>query len=59
MTYFVEIVHSLTDTLEKRLPYSSERMAEKGECGVNRNLDHEKYHTQITSEDVPLEDEVG
>lgn len=33
---------------EKRLgPYSSERLAEKADAGVNRNLNHEKFYTNI------------
>lgn len=42
------------DKVEKMLgPYANERMAEKADSGVNRNLNHERYLTRIV--DCPHE----
>jgi len=36
-----------TDEIVKEINCSSERQAEKVDDGININLDHEKYYTEI------------
>ena len=44
------------DALETKLgPYTTERIAERAERGVNRNLDHDRFYTGVVDE----EDEDG
>lgn len=48
MEYFVQIVEIKTGNEIKELgPYKSERMAEKAESGVNRNLNHDLFVTWV------------
>lgn len=44
----IEIVESATGKVEKKLgPYASERLRDKADDGVNRNLDHERFYTRF------------
>lgn len=44
----IEIVESVTGKVEKKLgPYASERLRDKADDGVNRNLDHERFYTRF------------
>ncbi len=46
--WVVEIVESATGEVVKTLgPYDTERTAEKTERGVETNLNHAKYHTNV------------
>ena len=45
--WLVEVISMETNEVVKTLEYSSEREAEHADCGVNRNLNHEAYFTQI------------
>lgn len=56
MQYYIEIVEYPTKELaddeefqiERRLgPYSSERLADRADNGINRQLDHERFFTRI------------
>ena len=59
MKWYVEVVKMRLEEDEdkrdeevvKRLEYSSEKAAETGENGVNRNLNHDLYYTRIVSEE--------
>lgn len=49
--YFVDFIDLVSgSTLKSRGPYYSERQAETAERGVNRNLNHASYYTQIREE---------
>lgn len=49
--FYVEIAEKKTHkVIEKIGPYSSERMAEKSERGVNINLNHDEYYTDVTTD---------
>lgn len=45
----VEIVETRMDRVTKRMEYTSLRDAEKGDRGVNINLNHNEYHTRIVA----------
>lgn len=47
MSYKVLIRKREDDEVVRELSYSSERQAERAEDGVNINLDHENYYTEI------------
>lgn len=47
MKYRVLIRKRSDDEIIKTMEYASERQAERGERGVNINLDHEHYYTEI------------
>ncbi len=47
MTFDVCIVNTRTGSTEKRIPAHCHRQAEKVQRGVNHNLDHAKFHTEI------------
>ena len=53
MKWYVHIIESLPsgkERVEKKLgPYESERLADKADMGVNRNLNHERFFTRIVS----------
>jgi len=52
-THYVDIVETATGKREKRMGPMSERKAEKVDSGANRNLNHERFHTEIN----PVTDE--
>ena len=46
--YYVEIVSFSTGKVVNSIgPYTSERIVETADRGVNRNLDHDNYYTRI------------
>ena len=45
--WYVEIVDLLDRPMTVLGPYGSERIAERGESGVLRNLDHARFSTRI------------
>jgi hypothetical protein len=45
--YLVEIVRREDDKVERTLAYDSDRLADRAEQGVWRNLDHDRYYTRI------------
>lgn len=48
MDHYVQVIEIETGNKIKELgPYKSERMAEKAEDGVNRNLNHHKFFTWV------------
>lgn len=47
MTFDVCIVNSVTGSVEKRTHAFDKNQAEKIERGMNQNLDHAKFHTEI------------
>ena len=48
--YFVQIIENHTgNKIEEIGPYSSERMAERAERGVLRNLNRDRYFTYVVS----------
>lgn len=50
--WYVDVVRAATGEIEKSLgPYGSERTAERAEDGLNRNIDHERYYTDIREEE--------
>ena len=40
------------EKVEKRFEYATERLADKADSGLNRNLDHAKYFTRVVSETI-------
>lgn len=46
----VEVVEYATQKVVKTLKAESERMAERLDSGVNRNLDHTRFYTRIKEE---------
>jgi len=49
--YRVIILNHENDKIEKKFDWeNSERIANKLDDGVNRNLDHDKYYTEIQEE---------
>ncbi len=49
--YYVDIIQYDTDEVVETLgPYASERQADRADSGVNINLDHERFYTQIRKE---------
>ena len=51
MKYIIEIIEYVTETVVKRMETTSERKAERIEDGVNINLNHEDFYTQIREAD--------
>jgi hypothetical protein len=51
MNYYVEIVETDTDKVEKRMGPHTKQMANRIEDGVNINLNHEKYFTRVVEEE--------
>lgn len=47
MEYEVQIIDADTDKVIDAIPAKTEHSAERIERGVNINLNHEKYYTQI------------
>ncbi len=48
MPWFIDIVEYEGDRIEKTLgPYGSERVADRGDRGVNINLNHERFYTRV------------
>lgn len=46
--YYIKIVsYESGETVKEIGPYASERSADRGEAGVNVNLDHERFYTEI------------
>jgi hypothetical protein len=45
--YQVQIIRAEDGTVTKAMETSSKKMAERLEDGVNINLNHEEYYTQI------------
>lgn len=45
--YKVQIVETATGEVIKTLSYASYSLAEKAERGVNINLNHDEYHTEL------------
>lgn len=44
----IEIVEGATGKVEKKLgPFSSMRLRDRADDGVNRRLDHERYYTRF------------
>lgn len=50
LRFFVEIVETATDKVERRLGPHHKRTADKVEAGASRNLDHERYYTRQVKE---------
>jgi hypothetical protein len=48
-TYAVEVRKVGTDEVVRSLPASSERAAETIERGINRNMNHDDYYTEIVT----------
>lgn len=46
----IQVIYAETDEVVKELEATSKRDAEKIEDGLNRQLNHEKYYTQIVEE---------
>jgi len=52
MDYYIEVISFDSGMVEKQLgPYTSERMADKAMSGVDRNLNHELFYSQVIPED--------
>lgn len=52
MDYYVEIVETETDHVEKRMGPMSEHQAERVESGASRNLNHDEYFVRVVSEEA-------
>ena len=49
--FWVQVIETETEKVEREIgPYTTERMAERAEDGVNRNLNHDRFHTDIREE---------
>lgn len=45
----IEIVESATNKVVKKLgPYTSERLRDRADDGVNRQLNHERFYTRFS-----------
>lgn len=44
--FFVEIIHTSTGVVDRRIGPLSKARADHVEDGVNINLNHDKYHTR-------------
>lgn len=52
MSWFVDILSYEDDTRIRRLgPFPSMHLADKADDGVNRNLNHEMFYTEIVNGD--------
>jgi hypothetical protein len=49
--FSVNIIEIETDSLIETIPAPSERAAERIERGININLNHDKYYTEIKEQE--------
>lgn len=53
MKHIVQVKRYSDDEVINEYEYSSERLAEKADSGINRNLNHEEYYTVIVEKAPP------
>lgn len=50
-SHYVDIIdHETSETIKSLGPYDSNRTAEKADRGLNYQIDHSRYYTQIREE---------
>jgi hypothetical protein len=48
MSFYVQVIEFESGKVERELgPYVNERLAEKADDGLTRQLNHERYYTRI------------